>query len=563
MAIAKDEETLEGVLRDYEQDKFAIAAILRSAVATESKKDDWQVRAEQVFARLAEDRFNLVCVGRFSRGKTSLMNAILGAERLPTGIIPLTSVITSVTYGPDEKVVLRYQDRILPREVPLDALTQYITQDGNPGNIQRIKTAEVDLRADILRRGFHFIDTPGLGSAIAENTETTEMYLPEGDAFLIVTSYDSPLSNEEMRVMQAAVASGRRIFVVLNKHDTVDLKERGAALDYVGRHLISQFGDRAPPVFSISASEAIAAKRKGDLDGLRVSGVAALEEELIGFLLADKRTEFLLRTCDRVAALISELPQEPKVSRLASQIQVLAEKISKTHSRAAKGSPKKQFSSTSEGFRPCEICARVVDAEWDFLRRYQYDLSVSRDEQTRFAERDGFCCFHTWQYASLASPRGVSVSYSRLLDRFTARLRHLADAEDGIDTLPVNLRGASHGQEDCILCEVTLRAECNALAAVQKRLETEEERTLDALSAICLPHLQDLCDALKNRRLITRLLRRHAIIVERLSEDMQRYVLKRDGIRRTLENKDEESSASRALLLLAGHRNINFDRKRR
>jgi hypothetical protein len=42
-------------------------------------------------------------------GKTSLMNAILGIDRLPTGITPLTSVITSVAYGSEEKVVLTYQ----------------------------------------------------------------------------------------------------------------------------------------------------------------------------------------------------------------------------------------------------------------------------------------------------------------------------------------------------------------------------------------------------------------------------------------------------------------------
>ena len=59
--------------------------------------------------RLAEDRFNLVVVGRFSRGKSSLMNAILGRYRLPTGVVPLTSVITTVTYGSEERVTLHFR----------------------------------------------------------------------------------------------------------------------------------------------------------------------------------------------------------------------------------------------------------------------------------------------------------------------------------------------------------------------------------------------------------------------------------------------------------------------
>jgi type IV secretory pathway ATPase VirB11/archaellum biosynthesis ATPase len=73
-------------LRSYEQDKFAIADILRSAsLLVPSQNRGREERSEELLARLAEDRFNLVVVGRFSRGKTSLMNAILATDRLPTG----------------------------------------------------------------------------------------------------------------------------------------------------------------------------------------------------------------------------------------------------------------------------------------------------------------------------------------------------------------------------------------------------------------------------------------------------------------------------------------------
>jgi len=221
-------------LREYEHLKFGIADILRlAATLAPPDSDEWKARFQALFARLAEDRFNLVVVGRFSRGKTSLMNAILGTDRLPTGIAPLTSVITTVTYSSKEQVVLRYEERSLPKEIPIEALPQYITQQGNPGNVQRIKIAEVQLPAEFLRRGFYFVDTPGLGSVIVENTLTTEAFLPEADAFLLVTSYESPLSEEELRFFKAASSSGRRIFVALNKQDTVLHDERGAVLAFV------------------------------------------------------------------------------------------------------------------------------------------------------------------------------------------------------------------------------------------------------------------------------------------------------------------------------------------
>ena len=61
---------------------------------------------------------------------------------------------------------------------------------------------------------------------IAENTLTTEAFLPEADALILVTSYESPLSEEEMRFFRSVSSSGRRIFVVLNKHDTLSSEQR-------------------------------------------------------------------------------------------------------------------------------------------------------------------------------------------------------------------------------------------------------------------------------------------------------------------------------------------------
>lgn len=64
------------VLQHYERVKFRTAEIVRavSMRKTEALSDD-EERLSDLFGRIAEDRFNLVVVGRFSRGKTSLMNA--------------------------------------------------------------------------------------------------------------------------------------------------------------------------------------------------------------------------------------------------------------------------------------------------------------------------------------------------------------------------------------------------------------------------------------------------------------------------------------------------------
>jgi hypothetical protein len=49
------------------------------------------------------------------------------------------------------------------------------------------------------------------------------------------------------------------------------------------------------------------------------------------------------------------------------------------------------------------------------------------------------------------------------------------------------------------------------------------------------------------------MLQSEAAATERLTEDMQRYVLKRDGIRRGLETEEESRAAKTAIRFIAGH----------
>ena len=130
-------------LRGYEQAKFELSDILQAVAAAKAveKQRSLQDRLQDLLARLAEDRFNLVVAGRFSRGKSSLMNAILGMDRIPTGIVPLTSVITTVSYGSAERLTIKYRESRLDTQVSIGDLSKYVTQHGNPGNQRGIATA--------------------------------------------------------------------------------------------------------------------------------------------------------------------------------------------------------------------------------------------------------------------------------------------------------------------------------------------------------------------------------------------------------------------------------------
>lgn len=543
----------------YERAKFELSELLQSIVARKLADENRGLhdRLQDLLARLAEDRFNLVVAGRFNRGKSSLMNAILGMDRLPTGIVPLTSVITTVSYGTTEKVILKYQQRRLDSEIPLAELPQYVTQEGNPGNSLGIATANIELPADILRRGFYFVDTPGLGSVVAENTATTNAYLPEADALLLVTSFESPLSEEELGFVIRASRSIVPVFVALNKHDLVALPERERAVAFVRDHLVGL--EERPPlgVFSVSARDALAAKLTDDTERLAASGLQPLEHELVRFLLEKKHAVFLSRLCERVETLVEDLPTIEDTAQLRAQAQALTAKYRKIAGFKPPTDPAWAITGRfhSAQLRSCEIYAEVDSRGWDFLARYQYELATDRDCQAAFAARSGFCCNHTAEYQELASPIGTCSGYPLLLERLATSLRSAAEISGANRSKAIAALAAHHGV--CPMCAVRDKAEARAVADVAMRLRADAN-ALEKLSALCLPHLIAVADALDEPEALRTLLHQQALMLERTAEDMRRFTLKQSAVRRQLQSKEEQSASQRALALLAGRRNVNF-----
>jgi predicted GTPase len=73
-------------LRGYDRLKLELASLIRSALRLidEKTNPERHQRCRDLLTRLAEDRFTLAVVGQFNRGKSSLMNAILGLDPLFT-----------------------------------------------------------------------------------------------------------------------------------------------------------------------------------------------------------------------------------------------------------------------------------------------------------------------------------------------------------------------------------------------------------------------------------------------------------------------------------------------
>jgi GTP-binding protein EngB required for normal cell division len=297
--------------------KLEIADVVTSAMhlAREQKDDEGVLLAQRLLARIAEDRFNLVVVGLFNRGKSSLMNAVLGVDRLPVGVLPLTSVVTTVSYGSRERLLLQREGWSIPQEEPISNISEYVTETGNPGNEKKVRRAEVQMPAEILRRGFYFIDTPGIGSALLQNTATTQEFLPEADAIIFVTSFEFPFTDTERQFFRNVRRHVRKIFLVANKADLVSERDRDEVLNFLRACVEKEADNTDLKIFAVSARDGLTAKMGNRPELIAASGLAELERSLIEFMTTEKSREFLVRLLDRADRLLQRQKAEVRLRK--------------------------------------------------------------------------------------------------------------------------------------------------------------------------------------------------------------------------------------------------------
>jgi GTP-binding protein EngB required for normal cell division len=258
--------------------------------------------------RLREARCHLAVLGQFKRGKSTLINALLGESVLPVSVVPITSIPTFLQGGEHPLARVEFDDgkadeRFAEQNSAKLAafLARFVTESENPHNRLGVRLVEATYPAAVLRHGLTLIDTPGIGSTFRHNTETTVNFLPQCDAALFVVSADPPITEVEVEFLKVARRKLARIFFILNKVDYLETGERRAAVEFLQQVLCEQAGfDTPPPIFCASARQGLAARQNHDAAAWECSGVAEIEHGIVDFLLTEK-TDVLNRALSRKA----------------------------------------------------------------------------------------------------------------------------------------------------------------------------------------------------------------------------------------------------------------------
>jgi GTP-binding protein EngB required for normal cell division len=269
--------------------------------------------------KLEADRFHLVVVGEFNHGKTTFVNALLGASVLPVGVTPTTAVIhhleyaaeprADVVYGSGEHVRLPFDQVKLFSVGGEKAPTHAVTMDPavtmgpqaapNPGaqgapvtmgpqaaGGPEVRHLEVGYPAELLRERVVLVDTPGVNDLSLQRADITYSYIPRSDAVLFLLDAGQPLKESERIFLQEKLLGQSRdkILFVVTKRDIWDENEEREALAYIQTELAKLV--KSPVVFAVSAERSLEGDEKG-------SGIPELLAHLTKFL-AEERGRILL-----------------------------------------------------------------------------------------------------------------------------------------------------------------------------------------------------------------------------------------------------------------------------
>jgi len=270
-----------------------VLAALRDPVVDNSSL---AARLDSLCERLRHDRLHLAVLGQFKRGKSTFINALLGAPLLPVAVVPLTAVPIFISWRPAASVRVQFRDDRPAEELSADNsddirefLFRFVAEEANPENRLGVNRVDLFYPAPILSDGTMLIDTPGVGSTLRHNTEAALRVLPECDAVLFVVSADPPITEAELEYLSRFESKTAKIHFVLNKIDYLRAEEQARVAEFL-RNTLEKHGlwARDATIFSVSARDGLEARVRGDRAEWEQSGMAGVETYLARYLAAEK-----------------------------------------------------------------------------------------------------------------------------------------------------------------------------------------------------------------------------------------------------------------------------------
>lgn len=195
----------------------------------------------------------------------------------------------------------------------------------------------------------------------------------------------------------------------------------------------------------------------------------------------------------------------------------------------------------------CMVCEQMQATLTGYLRRSQFRIATNEGDQERHALAGGFCPLHTWQYAAIASPLGISAGYPKLAAAVADALESISDQDGTVAELASRVAAVAPQPGTCPLCAALAERERKAVSEA-----VGQAPAAPTAAVLCLRHLALALAAGPAPDTGRAMVRALAGALRREGDNMRVYALKREALHSGLVTEEESRAHLDALRRLAG-----------
>ena len=261
-------------------------------------------RLLNVKRELVEKKFRVLIIGKYRAGKTTVANALMGQDILPTDTLPTTVDFSEIQYAETPTATLFYKEDVnkKPLDIDVNDLPKYIVF--NPDNADEDEEDKpspyskvvIKYPLDICKLGIELVDSPGLNDPTCHDAITLN-YLPSADVIVYCMNVQQAFSAfdkaeiERLRLLSynTSIIFVLTFFDCIEQNDALTGRDEAQEVKNHYVEILKPYTDLgANGIFFVGSLPALMGKIRKDDKLLQSSHLPEVEKKLYEILFNER-----------------------------------------------------------------------------------------------------------------------------------------------------------------------------------------------------------------------------------------------------------------------------------